>query len=82
LERNSANAKAIHIAKSLKNQSYKPKLVNKYVFANAIGTDSEQSQPVTLLQKTCGVLWFADKILSSLIHQRWILKQGENPHVS
>ena len=27
--------KAIHIAKSLKNQPHKPKLVNKYVFANA-----------------------------------------------
>ena len=27
--------KAIHIAKSLKNQPQEPKLVNKYVFANA-----------------------------------------------
>jgi hypothetical protein len=27
--------KAIHIAKSLKNQPHEPKLVNKYVFANA-----------------------------------------------
>ena len=27
--------KAIHIAKSLKSQLHEPKLVNKYVFANA-----------------------------------------------
>lgn len=31
--------KAIHIAKSLKSQPYKPKLVNKYLFANALQTD-------------------------------------------
>jgi len=30
-----ANAKAIHIAKSLEKPTARPKLVNKYVFANA-----------------------------------------------
>jgi len=31
-----ATTKAIHIAKSLKSQLNEPKLVNKYVFANAL----------------------------------------------
>jgi len=31
-----ATAKGIHIAKSLKSQLNEPKLVNKYVFANAL----------------------------------------------
>ncbi len=36
--------KAIHIVKSLKSQPHKPKLVNKYVFANA--TNRTEKQPV------------------------------------
>lgn len=37
--------KAIHIAKSLKSQPHKPKLVKEYVFANALQSERKQRKP-------------------------------------